>query len=65
MYDNNGALVLFRWRDSNGVGKCFFDKRSLTFGPEAVKQSEVSVGRFVRAILKKANVDFKDSGTSK
>jgi hypothetical protein len=61
MYDNNGALVLFRWRDSKGVGKCFFDKRSLTFGPEAVKQSEVGVGRFVRAILKKANVDFKDS----
>jgi hypothetical protein len=61
MYDNGGKLVLFMWRDSNGVGKCFYDVRSITFGPEAVKQSEVSVGRFVRAILKKANVDFKDS----
>jgi hypothetical protein len=61
MYDNNGALVLFMWRDSKGVGKCFFDKRSITFGPEAVKKAEVGVGRFVRAILKKANVDFKDS----
>ena len=61
MYDNGGKLVLFMWRDSKGVGKCFYDVRSITFGPEAVKQSEVSVGRFVRAILKKANVDFKDS----
>jgi hypothetical protein len=61
MYNNNGGLVLFKWRDSKGVGKCFFDKRSLTFGPTAVKQSEVGVGRFVRAILKKVNTDFKDS----
>ena len=61
MYDNGGKLVLFMWRDSKGVGKCFYDARSVTFGPEAVKQSEVGVGRFVRAILKKANVDFKDS----
>ena len=61
MYDNGGKLVVFQWRDSKGVGKALFDSRVLVYGPEAVKKSEVSVGRFVRAILKKANIQFKDS----
>jgi len=61
IYQNGGKLVLFMWRDSKGVGKCIFDIRNLVLGQEAIKKSEVSVGRFVRAILKKANLEFKDS----
>jgi hypothetical protein len=61
MYDNGGKLVVFQWRDSKGVGKALFDSRVLVYGQEAVKKSEVGVGRFVRAILKNANVQFKES----
>ena len=61
MYDNGGKLVVFQWRDSKGVGKALFDSRVLVYGPEAVKKSEVGVGRFVRAILKNANIQFKES----
>ena len=61
MYNNGGKLAVFQWRDSKGVGKALFDTRVLVFGQEAVKKSEVSVGRFVRAILKKADIQFKDS----
>jgi hypothetical protein len=59
-YANNKKLVVFQWRDSKGVGKCLYDSGSLVFGEEAVKKSEVGVGRFVRAILKKADIQFKE-----
>ena len=61
LYDNGGYLVVFMWRDEKGVGKCIYDYRSLAFGPETVKKAEVGVGRLVRAILKKADIQFKDS----
>jgi len=61
LYENGGHLVVFMWRDEKGVGKCVYDNRSLTFGPETVKKAEIGVGRLVRAILKKANIQFKDS----
>ena len=61
LYENGGHLVVFMWRDEKGVGKCVYDYRTLTFGPETVKRAEVGVGRLVRAILKKADIQFKDS----
>lgn len=61
LYENGGHLVVFMWRDEKGVGKCVYDSRSLTFGPETVKKAEVGVGRLVRAILKKADIQFKES----
>ena len=61
LYENGGHLVVFMWRDEKGVGKCVYDNRTLTFGPETVKKAEISVGRLVRAILKKADIQFKDS----
>lgn len=61
LYDNGGHLVVFMWRDEKGVGKCVYDNRTLAFGPETVKKAEVGVGRLVRAILKKADIQFKDS----
>ena len=61
LYENGGHLVVFMWRDEKGVGKCVYDYRTLTFGPETVKKAEVGVGRLVRAILKKADIQFKDS----
>jgi len=55
------TLVVFMWRDQKGEGRCVFDKRNLTMGPEAVKPSEIGVGRLVRGILSNAGVEFSDS----
>jgi len=57
----NSTLVVFMWRDSQGEGRCVFDKRNLDLSPEAAKQSEIGVGRLVRGLLSKAGVEFKDS----
>ena len=57
----NSTLVVFMWRDSQGEGRCVFDRRSLDFSPEAVKPSEIGVGRLVRGLLSKAGVEFNDS----
>jgi len=61
LYRNDAKLVIFMWRDSKGLGKCIYDTRVFISGPEAVKKSEVSVGRFVKGILNKADIQFKDS----
>ena len=58
---NNSTLVVFMWRDARGEGRCVFDRRSLDFSPEAVKPSEIGVGRLVRGLLSKAGVEFNDS----
>lgn len=56
----HSTLVVFMWRDANGEGRCVFDKRNLDFGPNAVKSSEIGVGRFVKGLLKKADINFSD-----
>jgi hypothetical protein len=58
---NDSTLVVFMWRDTRGEGRCVFDRRSLDFSPEAVKPSEIGVGRLVRGLLSKAGVEFNDS----
>ena len=57
----SSTLVVFMWRDSQGEGRCVFDKRNLDLSPEAAKPSEIGVGRLVRGLLSKAGVEFKDS----
>jgi hypothetical protein len=72
IYLNGYKLVVFKWVDSKGVGKCIFklpkdhlDYEGVTddliTGEFAVKNSEIGVGRFVRALLTKSGIKFKDA----
>lgn len=54
-------LVVFKWRDSSGIGKCIFSIDSLVLGSEAVNSAEIGVGKFARNVLKSANIEFLES----
>lgn len=58
-------FVVFKWRDWKGEGRCVFDRRSLETGPGVVKQFEIGVGKFARALLKGAGVKFTDEAIEK
>ena len=55
------SLVLIQWIEDGKKYQTTIIKTSLTTGEEAVKSSEVSVGRFIRALLTKAGVEFTDA----
>jgi len=55
------SLVLIQWIEDGKKCQTTIIKTSLTTGEEAVKSSEVSVGRFIRALLTKAGVEFTDA----
>jgi hypothetical protein len=55
------SLVLIQWIEDGKKYQTTIIKTSLTIGEEAVKNSEVSVGRFIRALLTKAGVKFTDA----
>lgn len=55
------SLVLIQWIEDGKKYQTTIIKTSLTTGEEAVKSSEVSVGRFIRALLNKAGVEFTDA----
>jgi hypothetical protein len=55
------SLVLIQWIEDGEKYQTTIIKTSLTTGEEAVKSSEVSVGRFIRALLNKAGVEFTDA----
>lgn len=61
MYESGDSLFLFQWIKDGKKNQILALSKSLTTGPEAVKNSEVSVGRFVRALLKKSGIEFKDA----
>jgi len=55
VYDSGGScIVTFKWRDSQGIGRCIFSKKSLVLGEKAVAKSEIGVGKLARALLKSA-----------
>ena len=54
-------LVVFQWVVNRKKHQIIIIKDSLSTGADAVRSSEISVGRFVRALLKKAGLDVKDS----
>ena len=58
LYEDGNRLVVFAWRDAEGKKEMIYDTRSLATGPDAVKASEVGVGKFATAVLKKAGIDF-------
>lgn len=55
------SLVLIQWIEDGKKYQTTIIKTSLITGEEAVKSSEVSVGRFIRALLNKAGVEFTDA----
>jgi len=54
MFNTGNPIVLFQWVKDRKKHQILVAKSSLSTGPEAVRSSEVSVGRFVRALLTKA-----------
>jgi hypothetical protein len=55
------SLVLIQWIEDGKKYQTAILKPSLNTGPEAVRSSEVSLGRFVRALLTKSGIKFTDS----
>ncbi len=54
-------LVLFQWVKNGKKQQVLINKGTVNDGPSAVRSSEVSVGRFVRALLTKSGIKFKDA----
>ena len=61
MFITGNPIVLFQWVKDGKKHQILVNKNSLSTGPEAVRSSEVSVGRFVRAILTKSGIKFTDT----
>ena len=55
------SLVLIQWIEDGKKYQTSILKTALNTGPEAVRSSEVSLGRFVRALLTKSGIKFTDS----
>lgn len=54
-------IVLFQWVKDRKKHQLVINKNSLSTGPDAVRSSEVSVGRFIRALLTKSSQKFTDA----
>ena len=61
LYVTGNLLVLFQWVKNRKKHQVLIVKHSLSTGPDAVRSSEIAVGRFVRALLTKSGVKFKDT----
>ena len=61
LFITGNPIVLFQWVKDRKKYQILINKNSITTGPEAVRSSEIAVGRFVRAILTKAGHKFTDA----
>ena len=61
MFITGNPIVLLQWVKDRKKYQILINKNSITTGPEAVRSSEIAVGRFVRAILTKAGHKFTDA----
>jgi hypothetical protein len=61
MFNTGNPIVLFQWVKDRKKYQILINKNSISTGPEAVRSSEISVGRFVRALLNKSGIKFKDA----
>lgn len=61
MFITGNPIVLFQWVKDRKKYQILVNKNALSTGPEAVRSSEVSVGRFVRALLTKVGQKFTDA----
>ena len=60
-FRSGNPIVIFQWIKDRKKHQILVNKNSLITGPESVRSSEVSVGRYVRALLTKSGIKFKDS----
>ena len=61
MYSTGRKFCIFQWVKNGKKHQILALDIALLLGEEAVKNSEVSVGRFVRALLTKSGIKFKDA----
>jgi hypothetical protein len=61
MFITGNPIVLFQWVKDRKKHQILINKNSLSTGPEAVRSSEIAVGRFVRALLTKVGHKFTDA----
>lgn len=61
MFITGNPIVLFQWIKNGKKHQILVNKNSLSTGPEAVRSSEIAVGRFVRTLLTKYGAKFNDS----
>lgn len=61
LFITGNPIVLFQWVKERKKHQLVINKNSLSTGPDAVRSSEVSVGRFIRALLTKSNQKFTDA----
>ena len=61
MFITGNPIVLFQWVKDRKKYQILINKASISTGPEAVRSSEIAVGRFVRSILTKAGHKFTDA----
>jgi len=61
LFITGNPIVLFQWVKERKKHQLVINKNSLSTGPDAVRSSEVSVGRFIRALLTKSSQKFTDA----
>ena len=61
LFITGNPIVLFQWVKDRKKLQLVINKNSLSTGPDAVRSSEVSVGRFIRALLTKSSQKFTDA----
>ena len=61
LFITGNPVVLFQWVKDRKKYQILINKASISTGPEAVRSSEIAVGRFVRSILTKAGHKFTDA----
>ena len=61
LFITGNPIVLFQWVKDRKKYQILINKASISTGPEAVRSSEIAVGRFVRSILTKAGHKFTDA----
>lgn len=61
LFITGNPIVLFQWVKDRKKHQLVINKNSLSTGPDAVRSSEVSVGRFIRALLTKSSQKFTDA----
>jgi hypothetical protein len=61
MFITGHPIVLFQWVKNGKKHQILVNKSSLSTGPDAVRSSEIAVGRFVRTLLTKYGAKFNDS----
>lgn len=60
LYNDGRIIVVFEWVVDKEKYQALFNKDGLITGSDAITPNDISLGRYVRALLKKAKIDFTD-----